>query len=103
MFNFVNFESQFLPPSYFPWYQGFPPELQELGRLVSQQGFTKGKGSDEGRKRPDDFQNRPGPSKSFESNLPKQSSSGPLNLMAMDLERPMGMVENTSRTAWSQR
>ena len=83
--------------------QGFPPELQELGKLVGQKAFNKGKVSEDGGKRFDDFQNRPGPSKSIESNLPKQSSSGPPNLMAMDLVKPMGMVENTSRTAWSQR
>ena len=81
--------------------QGFPEEIQQLDRIVREQAFNRG--SETGAKRSDDFQNRPGPSKSSESNLPKQSNSGPPNLMAMELDRPMGMVETSSKTIWSHR
>ena len=81
--------------------QGFPEELQQLGNIVGEQAFIKGKVSEIVGNRSEDFRNRPGPSSEY--NLPKKSSSGPPNLMAMDLDRPMGMVETSSRTVWSHR
>ena len=74
--------------------QGFPQELGELAQVAGERSFKK---SERGGMRTNDFQSRPGNSQESQAGPSRQSSSGPPSLMGMDLGRPMGMEDNSSR------
>ena len=74
--------------------QGFPQELRELAQVAGERSFKK---SERVGMRTNDFQSRPGNSHESQAGPSRQSSSGPPSLMGMDLGRPMGMEDNSSR------